>query len=360
MDKKEYFKLFACCIPVEGAKRSLLCDVQRSICTFIEPSLFQLLKLLDEYSIEEIKNHFGDQGAKQIDSFFKFLVEEEWGHFTTDPECFPNIDLQWKHPSSITNAIVDINDLLAVENHYYSETLKQILDIGCNALQLRVYRSLSIEKLARLLEITLSSTLQSVELLIPYEDKLTGEHLLESLINSNLRITSIIVSSSPSKKLLNYRGTTILFVEDRIDSQKHCGIISEYFFSLNMSMFTESHHHNSCLNRKIAIDAEGNIKNCPSMPQSFGNIKDTTLAEALAHPDFKKYWNITKDQVKVCQDCEFRYICTDCRAYLEDPQDDYSKPLKCGYDPYTGQWAEWSTHPLKQRAIDYYGMREIL
>jgi len=96
------------------------------------------------------------------------------------------------------------------------------------------------------------------------------------------------------------------------------------------------------------------------MKQSFGNIKDTTLEDALKKRGFKKYWNINKDKIKVCQDCEFRYICTDCRAYLEDPKDIYSKPLKCGYDPYTGKWSEWSTNPLKQKAIKYYGMEELI
>lgn len=100
------------------------------------------------------------------------------------------------------------------------------------------------------------------------------------------------------------------------------------------------------------------------MVQSFGNIKDTTLKEALSHPDFKKYWNITKDQIEVCKDCEFRHICTDCRAYTErthfDKDIDLSKPLKCGYNPYTNEWAEWSTNPLKQQAIEYYGMQELV
>ncbi|MEM9686908.1 MAG: grasp-with-spasm system SPASM domain peptide maturase, partial [Bacteroidota bacterium] len=124
----------------------------------------------------------------------------------------------------------------------------------------------------------------------------------------------------------------------------------------NMKLFTESQRHNSCLNRKISIDSNGNIKNCPSMPQSFGNIKNTTLKAALHHKDFKKYWNLTKDHIAVCKACEFRYICTDCRAYLEKPDDPYSKPLKCGYDPYTNVWQDWSTNPLKQQAIDFYGM----
>jgi hypothetical protein len=38
----------------------------------------------------------------------------------------------------------------------------------------------------------------------------------------------------------------------------------------------------------------------------------------------------------------------------------YSKPLKCGYNPYTCEWEEWSTHPMKQKAIEYYGMQELV
>lgn len=36
--------------------------------------------------------------------------------------------------------------------------------------------------------------------------------------------------------------------------------------------------------------------------------------------------------------CEFRYICIDCRAYLVAPENIYSKPQKCGYDPFTNKW----------------------
>ena len=38
------------------------------------------------------------------------------------------------------------------------------------------------------------------------------------------------------------------------------------------------------------------------------------------------------------KDCKFRYICTDCRAYLANPNDMYSKPLKCNYNPYSATW----------------------
>jgi SPASM domain peptide maturase of grasp-with-spasm system len=121
-------------------------------------------------------------------------------------------------------------------------------------------------------------------------------------------------------------------------------------------LFTESQNYNTCLNRKISIDLDGEIKNCPSMRESFGNIENTPLQQALNKTGFKKYWNIDKDKITVCKDCEFRHICTDCRAYIENPEDIYSKPLKCGYNPYTAEWEEWSTNPIKQKAIEYYNL----
>jgi radical SAM protein with 4Fe4S-binding SPASM domain len=67
-------------------------------------------------------------------------------------------------------------------------------------------------------------------------------------------------------------------------------------------------------------------------------FKSTTLRKALNLTDFKKTWGINKDQISICKDCEFRYICTDCRVFIENKDDIYSKPAKCGYDPYTTKW----------------------
>ncbi|MBN8677661.1 MAG: grasp-with-spasm system SPASM domain peptide maturase [Chitinophagales bacterium] len=207
-----------------------------------------------------------------------------------------------------------------------------------------------------------NSIIESVEIFAPYDSEKSLKGLIK-LMHLNYRIRSISLYNAP-ENAVKYSRTTgfghVVTVTTDVTGHLSCGVISHHYFTPNISTYTESLAHNSCLNRKISIDADGNIKNCPSMAQSFGNIKDTTLQEALEHPEFKKYWNITKDQIAVCKDCEFRYICTDCRAYLENPHDMYAKPLKCGYNPYTCEWEEWSTNPLKQQAIDFYGMREVL
>lgn len=96
------------------------------------------------------------------------------------------------------------------------------------------------------------------------------------------------------------------------------------------------------------------------MSKSFGNIENKSLKEALYETGFKKLWDLSKDHIEICKDCEFRHICTDCRAYLEDPKNIYSKPLKCGYNPYTNQWEEWSNNPLKKKSIEFYQMESMV
>lgn len=96
------------------------------------------------------------------------------------------------------------------------------------------------------------------------------------------------------------------------------------------------------------------------MGDNFGNIHDVKLDQVINSKSFKRYWNVTKEQISVCKDCEFRHICTDCRAFIENPKEMYSKPLKCGYNPYIGTWEDWSKSPLKQTAIEYYALKENL
>jgi SPASM domain peptide maturase of grasp-with-spasm system len=83
------------------------------------------------------------------------------------------------------------------------------------------------------------------------------------------------------------------------------------------------------------VDINGEIKNCPSSAISYGNIANTSLIKAIKNNNFQKNWFISKDEIEVCKDCEFRYICIDCRVFVQDSKNQYSKPSKCNYDPYT-------------------------
>ncbi len=353
------FALFASCLPVKGAKRSSICDLQRQRIHFIPNILYAIITGYSGTTIEYVKSIYGQENSIAIDSYFEFLQQEELIFFTLAPESFPLLSLEWKTPSAITNGIWDIDENVG---HVIPKVVSSLNKIGCKNIQLRNFSMFSIKKIEYLLSFFENTRIENIEILIQYQSEcLLGN--IQDMLQKFHRISSIFIYSAPQTELIYeapFHDGNIYYIAENISSSLFCGKVFPKDFSINIPTFTESHHHNSCLNRKISIDVEGNIKNCPSMSQSFGNIKDTTLQEALDHPDFKKYWNVTKDQIAVCKDCEFRYICTDCRGYIENPEDMYSKPLKCGYNPYTCEWEEWSTNPLKQKAIDYYGMREVL
>lgn len=357
MENKKIPVLFACCIPTMGTSRGLICDVQRKAYQFIPDSLYEILTKHKGKTVTDIKKEYENKFDEVIQEYFDFLVENEFVFYTEIPEAFPELDLTWKEPVQVTNTIIDLkekDDLIDFESLF-----EQLDRLGCEHVQLRIFDDTPIVFIEKIFEKIGDKRITSVEIILKYFPDLQIEKL-QTLCVHFPRIISVIIHSTTSEIENSAGKEKILFTNQKITSEIHCGIIDQLSFNSNIKSFTESQHHNSCLNRKISIDTEGNIKNCPSMSQSFGNIKDTTLQAALDHPDFKKYWNITKDKIHVCKDCEFRYICTDCRAYVEDPEDLHSKPLKCGYNPYTGEWSEWSTNPLKQKAIAYYGMEELV
>ena len=53
---------------------------------------------------------------------------------------------------------------------------------------------------------------------------------------------------------------------------------------------------------------------------------------------FKSLWGIKKENIDVCKDCEFRHLCTDCRAIIMEPENIFSQPAKCNYNPYLAKW----------------------
>lgn len=113
------------------------------------------------------------------------------------------------------------------------------------------------------------------------------------------------------------------------------------FFTDEESFFRAQCYH-SCLAGKIAITAAGDVIPCIfARDQICGNILRQSLATILAGQKLQQCWRTTKDQVEKCQDCEYRYACTDCRP-LAQGSDTAKRWLACSndcdYNPYTGKW----------------------
>jgi SPASM domain peptide maturase of grasp-with-spasm system len=360
---KKFFCLFSDCKIVKGENRSLIIDLTNNKYFYIPNSMeFILKKFIGSDYLTFIKS-YNEKEQTIINEYFIWLEEENIGFWATSKQEFTSFNISndsFIRPYILDNCIIEYNQMFDLNS-----ILDQIVKINIPFIEIRFYDNVSYNFISNFLQYIKYSNIEGIDLILKYNKNFKIYNYKKIIINE-LRLNNLIITNYKTNKIIEYyRGLSKLkFVTKKIENNIHCGMIDSKYFTNNKLLYSESQHHNTCLNRKISIDVNGNIKNCPSMPQSFGNIKDTTLEQALEHPDFKKYWNITKDQIEVCKDCEFRHICTDCRAYTErthfQEDIDLSKPLKCGYNPYTNEWAEWSTNPLKQKAIEYYGMQELV
>ncbi len=121
------------------------------------------------------------------------------------------------------------------------------------------------------------------------------------------------------------------------------GLIIKPNFSTDPINFRQNHLYHSCLAGKIAITTNGQVIPCIfSRNDILGSLRNQELADILESPALKETWELTKDKVLVCKDCEYRYACSDCRPLAEGSScgKGYSNaPFpRCTYNPYTGEW----------------------
>lgn len=337
MQEDKTYRLFSPCIPVRGWKRSLIADLNRHQ-SFCIPN--DLLKVLD-YGYnrlwKDVVCHFGEENREALESYYDYLNRNEL-IFELDRHergLFPKFSLDWDFPSLCSNAIVDWDN----ESRYdMAGALKMLSDINCHHLQIRFFKSIGMEKVRELLTLCESLNFSTIQLAFSFsanEEKEYGQ-----LFEICWKLAKVEIFSAPYDKIVPKMGDIclLLFYKSKKLDPQNCGCVSKDYFVVETNHFTEAQHHNTCLNRKICIDANGDIRNCPAMKQSYGNIRDTTLKEAIEKPGFKDCWTICKDEIDVCKDCEFRYMCTDCRTFIKDPANPYSQPAKCTYNPYICLW----------------------
>ncbi len=122
---------------------------------------------------------------------------------------------------------------------------------------------------------------------------------------------------------------------------KKWSFLSKPDFPTNKKEFFRNQYWNSCWAGKICVTSEGKVIPCVfARNHLVADLrKKTNLKKAVFGKKLQKLWKITKDKVKVCKDCEYRYACRDCRPLAEATSKDlYAKYPRCTYSPYLGKW----------------------
>jgi SPASM domain peptide maturase of grasp-with-spasm system len=332
-------KLHSNCIPVNGARRSVICDLDKNSYKFIPNSLYYILTSHLNQPLKKILRAFPAKDHDTIKEYIKWLFENEYVHEIENEENELFLDsrieniLDVKNPHPITNAILDIKE---VKQYNIYGALKKLSNLDCPHIQIRIFKDVSKKYLEDLLaQITELESFHSCELVLKFSSNLLEK--MEHLIKNYAILKFVCFYNSKKESAYTFLGCNVALVIKNVFSSDDCGYISPEVFRVNENTIFENKCHNSCLHKKIGIDSNGNIKNCPSTNKIFGSIDDSNLERIIVKEDFIKIGSLNKDKIEICQDCEFRYICSDCRAFTHN-DNLLSKPSKCNYNPYQAKW----------------------
>jgi SPASM domain peptide maturase of grasp-with-spasm system len=341
MRNQAIFKMFDSCRIVCGARRAAIYDLQRGNFETIPLTMAEVLNKYEGKSLKII--HEFCKSIEEIDivnAYFDYLVKKEYG-FWCENSCefsmFPSSSNEWDMPYKITNAVLDYD---AFKNYDIRRVLSMLINIKVPYIQIRFFSRITLDYLFSLINIFSGSIVKSIDISLPYDKGFEKKmELIEQYCKEYLRINQIIFFGANFYKKIELCGglTQLLFATEILDSEVCCGNVSTELFRINQLMFLESQSYNSCLNRKLGIDRKGFLKNCPSMAKSFGYVHNVDIDMIVDSFEFKEKWYVSKDDIEICKDCEFRYMCMDCRAYV-DGNGFKAKPKKCRYNPYLCLW----------------------
>nr|WP_294922602.1 grasp-with-spasm system SPASM domain peptide maturase [uncultured Flavobacterium sp.] len=330
------FILFQCCIPIKGINNGVIVDFQRKSIYKVSN---QIIDILNEYQNKKLLNLFFDFRLNKdiLKKYIRFFLNNELIIITENTNTFPAIEPIYNKPYQLEIVTIEILELSSYSDSFFEKTLDKL---GVKCLRLIIRKNI-ISNIEQILKYLNYSKVQSITLFLEYEKGL--ELIIKKIKRQNPRLASIIFYNFKTKVKI-IKNDLIYFDPLPLEKVLYKGIQGSNDFSLNLNIYIESLSHNVGFNKTIFIDHFGDIKKHILDEENYGNISNEfDIENALKNESIISFWNITKDKIETCKDCEFRHICTDNRIPFKKNEDKYySHSESCNYNPYINKWLEKS------------------
>lgn len=325
------YKLVKSALITKGAKMFTILDSEANTIYRFSNDYMEILNNPNMLTLKEAYTYYNNSGDENYIDFLVFLNDRDL-LFESEIDNYLDLSTEFDYPAHITNAYLEFNPGKLMK---YVDLFYQLNTLFCYNINIVSKMEISQEVLSNFLEICNLNIFHSVEVTMPFSPEHEYYSLL-SICNKYSFLNSItLYSASVNEIFKTEKGCNIIYLRQSL-ADEACGKIGAHYFALNLKHYTESIHFNTCLNRKISIDFDFNIKNCIYLDEIYGNALTDSLKDIVSRSEFTFLWGISKNLIEVCKDCEFRHVCTDCRRFIKDRNNIYSKPQKCTYNPYLG------------------------
>jgi len=298
--KNKFFTLYSYCRTIEGRDFSIVLDLQRTRYIKIPPFLREILFEYLDLPVSEIVDLYKDDQG-HILSYLEHLENDKFGFFTDNPEQYPPINLTWRSPGVLNNAILEISDLVEYD---YADIISQLEDLNCYHFEIWLHPGFELNALQGVLEKFNESLVKSFDMVIPFDEARPMEDLIRFKEKCH-KVNFILIYDSPAHYV--DKRNLIIQKQDSLEEMTAKFDRPSEELCINLKFFIESLHFNPFYNQKIAIDKSGFIHNSMMTRPSYGNVKDNKIKDAVSSRSFQELWHASNDKIEELKDSALRY-----------------------------------------------------
>ena len=344
-DPPEGLVLHANAVPVHGANRSVILDLQAQRIHSIPGAFTPALRLLEEARgrpLPELGAAQSPEERARLIALASWLEERGLAARTRHPERFPALNLAWRHPGPIYSAVVDLD---ADSRHDLAALSASLVGLGCVWLTLRLAMDQAGARLEPLLEALGDAPLNLEIQLAAWPDP--DLDALRALLRARPRIARLTLFGAAERRVVQappsgFGGIHLAPEPLRLDEAR---APDREQMGVTLEQAAIARDYNLSLYKAVAIDTAGRIKNTVGPAPAFGQLPEDPLEDVVRRADFQAAWAWHKGLIAGCDRCELRRCCADPRWPVRGEDGALRYTSDCAYDPESGRWRDAARPP---------------
>ncbi len=301
-NNNDYIILYDHCKIVEGNDRSIICDFQKEKIKFIPNQMSTIIGQLKNKKLGSVREMYKEE-SETFNSYIQFLYDENFAFSYKTNEHFKEIEPIWLTPERINNAIIEYSfDTYSIIN-----VLEQLENLLTKFIEIRIktFSEENIDELVKIFSFEKDTVARSIRLYLPYQTKELAQKVKLAL-SEFPKIETLIFYGSPANRSVEKESTVTFYITKSFEDITNANINRKFLVN-NIHHFFEANHFNPYYNKKVAISASGEIKNCLKNNTSFGNVTKDRIEEIVETETFQELWHASHDKIVDVKDHELRY-----------------------------------------------------
>jgi SPASM domain peptide maturase of grasp-with-spasm system len=328
-------KMFSTCQIVYGYTRGAVYDLTRNKYYLVPIEFCDFVRRIDGMKLSEFNKLKED---RQLGEYIDFLKKKEILFFVNETEsvCFGEMNFEYDSPSDAHTVVIEMDDTIPFD---LPDFLIKTKNTGLENAVFFATQPLPILYIHNILKFFQLTRFQQIEIICRYDTRVEPASYFQ-LFHSAPRLRKLSLHSAPNDHIYHAGGESArLFTFSESLARYPDPIVDYGYFKINVPFFTEALLSNPFYNKKIFIDATGRLKNAPYSKESFDLVDEINVEEVIKQDRFRVLWQTRKDNIDVCKDCEFRYMCMDSRIPCVGHEGRLYHETDCNYNPYICKWA---------------------